>query len=293
MTFAPIEEFSNLFKAEPIKVVLSEPMTEKIKQINIKTPIGTLIGNIKTIDENGHQPSLLATNATEVFPKLVFPFQTQPKLATVEYWASKQIIPLQEIFSFLDTAGHSFSSIPYDQEFSLQDFLKLGSQSEVDYPTMKFPSFKKIVFRDWGKRDKGKWINAGFAGMPNYIWKKETSENYEIIRTIELPYKTLYQTSVSPVGDKQELYERSTSFKDIEITPIGVSGITEAFKAILQIMTENFWKDMEFEGATKVTIKDGQKIEEVLDEEIFKLSQKYSGQDRYAVTTNVWIAWKR
>jgi len=44
---------------------------------------------------------------------------------------------------------------------------------------------------------------------------------------------------------------------------------------------------MEFKGATKVEVKNGQKIETIDDAQIYALQEKYSGQDRYAVTTNL------
>jgi len=47
---------------------------------------------------------------------------------------------------------------------------------------------------------------------------------------------------------------------------------------------------MEFKGATKIEVKNGQKIETINDDSIYALQEKYSGQDRYAVTTSVWTS---
>jgi len=139
MTFQPLEDFTSLFKSQVIKILLMDPIRDKIQAMSITTPAGTLVGNIKAIDPDGHTISLLAKDNTEIFPNLVFPFQTKPNLGTVKYWNSRQIIPLKEIFDFLDS-----KEIAYDQEFSLEDFLKLGDPTTQ--PSLHFDNLQRIKF---------------------------------------------------------------------------------------------------------------------------------------------------
>jgi hypothetical protein len=86
MQFISIEEFSsNNLKGSVIKVVNSEPILNKVSKLKVITPTGTMVGNIKAFDEGGKVIDLNPTKGTEVFPKLVFPFQIKPDLKVVDY----------------------------------------------------------------------------------------------------------------------------------------------------------------------------------------------------------------
>ncbi|AHI52481.1 hypothetical protein [Spiroplasma culicicola] len=303
MSFSSIEEFSNSFKTSPIRVVLSEPIKSKIKEIHITSPKGTLIGNIKPVDENGRFPELLAKAGTEIFPKLCFPFQTSPVLSIVDYWSSDQIIPLNDIFEFLDS-----KNIKYNEEFSLADFLVLGE--EGNYPAIKYDHVEKISFKLHMKAYKTRGSSGnGPSGIVDDIFNMEFSNankfgegNLTKIFTKPNAKDNYFDADIANEFDTEFAIQSGVfkgkiqykySISDLNVIPTGISKSTTAFETLLKMLTETFWKDYEFEGATQEKQKDGQIIEEIKDWDIFKLSQKYAGQDRYSVTTNLWLSWKK
>ncbi|WP_339021688.1 hypothetical protein [Spiroplasma endosymbiont of Atherix ibis] len=287
MSFSSLEEFSSSFRTAPIRIVISEPVTNKISEIHVTSPKGTLIGNIKVVDEDGRFPNLIASEGTEIYPKLCFPFQTEPVLSLVDYWSSDQIIPLKDIFAFLDNQNHG-KGIKYNESFSLQDFLHLGDESKKS--SAFITNVESTDYTYHGYLEKGHWTGLTWISE-GYDYSKLISFN----RT-EFPLKV----TVSPIdapdkpsgspGTKLHLEvvscDANTFSKDVNKS-------TSGFDTLKTMLTESFWKDYEFEGATEMKNKDGKWIEQIKYEDIYKLSQKYAGQDRYAVTTNLWLSWKR
>ncbi|WP_338985613.1 hypothetical protein [Spiroplasma endosymbiont of Diplazon laetatorius] len=284
MSFSSLEEFSSSFRTAPIKIVLSEPVTNKISELHVTSPKGTLIGNIKVVDEDGRFPNLIANEETEIYPKLCFPFQTEPVLSIVDYWSSDQIVQLRDIFAFLDSKG-----IKYNEEFSLSEFLKLGG--ETNYPTLNVNHAIKLSFDIIGSAETGKWF---FNQATNqYFWSPEKN----IEKTLKFDYEKdkdfIYETSVSPRGNTHDLKMNIKQIEQVNVVPIGVTKNSSAFETLLKMLTESFWKDYEFKGATISNLIDGKFVEEIRDWGIYELMQKYSGQDRYSVTTNLWLSWKK
>ncbi|ASP28244.1 hypothetical protein SCORR_v1c04720 [Spiroplasma corruscae] len=283
MSFASIEEFSSSFKTPPIKIVLSPPMTEKIKEIHVTTPKGTLVGNIKVVDNDGHFPELIAKEGTEIYPKLCFPFQTQPVLSIVNYWSSDQIIPLKHITAYLDSKG-----LNYDDDFSLQDFLVLGDSSK--YPTLRIDHAYSIRYTTLGKREVGRWKGGSYNGY----YFDSTWEDYNSSAEIKVGDKYGYTVTTAPDNKtRQTLYQTITSIEDVNVTSKQSYRYTTAFDTLLLMLTESFWKDYEFKGATKFEYVNGEQVEKINDTRIYEISQKYSQQDRYAVNTNNWLSWKK
>ncbi|MCL8212955.1 hypothetical protein LD120_00412 [Mesoplasma sp. JKS002657] len=294
MTFQPLEDFTSLFKSQVIKILLMQPIKDKIQGMSITTPAGTLVGNIKAIDPDGHTISLLAKDNTEIFPNLVFPFQTKPNLGTVKYWNSKQIIPLKDIFDFLDS-----KKIAYDQEFSLEDFLKLGDPTEQ--PSIHFDNLKRIKFEitrvSFTEQSFGAGTHKEQDLTEPFDFELNQDTNFLTVQRGKITQPDRIEVSSGGAGE----VPISTSYK--ELTPLNLTNIdifpindlknSSGFDTVCQMMTDSFWKDMEFKGATKVEVKNGQKIETIDDAQIYALQEKYSGQDRYAVTTNLWTSWKQ
>ncbi|WP_106420894.1 hypothetical protein [Mesoplasma florum] len=280
--FVPIDEFTSLYDAQPLIIENTEPIKGKIKEINVTTPVGTLIGNIKLVNKKGHQPALIAAKGTELFPMLTFPRQTTPNLATTQYWGSRQIIMLQEIFSFLDS-----KNIAYDQEFSLADFLKLGSNAGDG--SINVPRPKTIKYNETIEVDRGEWISSSGA----YFWRpKIVQEQRE--KTIEIGSE--YFEEYVRAGNRtsiQDIYSKVIKLENVRVSSNENIETSEAFETIKKMLTESFWKDLEFKGAIKTEFKNGQYVETIADENIYLRSQKYAGQDRYSVTTNLWLSWKR
>ncbi|AHI52478.1 hypothetical protein [Spiroplasma culicicola] len=295
MSFSSLEEFSSSFKTSPIRVVLSEPIKSKIKEIHITSPKGTLIGNIKPVDENGRFPELLAKKGTEIFPKLCFPFQIAPVVSIVDYWSSDQIIPLNDIFEFLDS-----KNIKHDEEFSLADFLVLGE--EGDYPTIHFNHASKIEIRSTGREANiGRWVSYQAGGCyvtdaydeRDYIGTEEFNlENG--IKSIQINCAFQGQGPIHNLHSKIGPSGRNIKDMSCDITEGSVSKKTTAFETLLKMLTETFWKDYEFKGATESKKNNNGEWElKIKDEKIYELLEKYAGQDRYAVTTNLWLSWKK
>lgn len=303
MKFQPLEDFTSFYKSQVIKILLMNPIEDKIKGMSITTPVGALIGNIKAINPQGHTVSLLANEDTEIFPILVFPFQTKPNLGTVKYWNSKQIIPLQEIFDFLDEKG-----IAYDQEFSLAEFLALGEPT--NQPSIHFDNLNKLSFRinrvgydwktsNWGnhtsghdEQDLAELIEFGIGENSSFLRPVLTTNGWSITQPTQVT-----DTGESITG--AEISSTISNFQALQVTsvdvyPVEIGKASSAFEVICQMLTETFWKNLEFAGATKIEVdKNGQKVETIDDEKIYALQEKYSGQDRFAVTTNLWISWKQ
>ncbi|ATZ18297.1 hypothetical protein [Mesoplasma melaleucae] len=278
INFVPIEEFTSLFDARPLILVNSEPISDKIKEISIETPAGALVGQIKPVNKDGRFPKLYAKEGTQVFPKLTFPFQTQPVLSLIDYWNSDQIIPLNDILNFIKSKGKK-----YNDSFSLADFLKLGKPSEK--PVLRVDSGEKIRFYSKGIREDGSYSMNGV-----WIPKNEPYEEWiEFTKGSKIGYKV---ASGNP-GAARLLNKIIDDIYQVEVTPKEYTNYSAAFEVLLSMLTESFWKDNEFEGAIKTVDKDGQIIEEIDDKTIYVRSQKYAGQDRYSVTTNLWLAWKK
>ncbi|ATQ35607.1 hypothetical protein CS528_02440 [Mesoplasma entomophilum] len=299
--FVPIDEFTSLYDAQPLIIVNSEPIKGKIKGLGVKTPLGTLVGNIKPVNEEGHFPDLVADKDTHVFKKLTFPFQTTPTLNLIDYWSSDQIIPLKDIFSYLDDLG-----VNYDEEFSLAKFISFSKED----PSLKTISIEGIQKLEAEKKVSGNNFTVYSAINPeDPEWETCTMQESRYTRSSKIEISELSKTS-NNLRLTCKWYPQSNSFVDhrkhvwnvteyrnensykVNYNSPGAQDIDTAVKVVLQMLTESFWKDYEFKGATKIEINGGQSVETIADKDIYLLNQKYSGQDRYSVTTNNWLAWK-
>ncbi len=59
------------------------------------------------------------------------------------------------------------------------------------------------------------------------------------------------------------------------------------------MLTYSYWKDNEFDGATEIVKKEDQWVEIIKNDKIYKIRSLFEGQDRYAVITNLRMAWKK
>lgn len=301
LIFQQIEDLSNSYKIVPIKIILSKPIINKIKQFNFKSPKSCFIGNIKLFDNEGKLPKLIAKENTIIFPKLIYPTQVAPSLCIVDYWNSRQIVSLKEIFNFLDSKG-----IKYNQEFSLQDFLKLGKEQPSSKSLITNASELQFTFIY-----DGDFVTPGFGEDEKFTnWEKSiqlrVGENKifpnrekgnSLTGDRDLIHSGSVDSSSVPISVNYSLHRASKlkAIKDIVIQQVNMTKSSEAFEQLKKMLTFSYWKDREFDNAIDIIFieKENRFVEIIKNSTVYKIRKQFEGQDRYDVVTNIWLSWKK
>ncbi|WP_338963637.1 MULTISPECIES: hypothetical protein [unclassified Spiroplasma] len=298
--FREIKDLTSSYKISPIKIILSKPFTNKITELSFTSPNGCYVGNLKLKNKQGKVPNLIAKDGTVLFPKLVFPWQLEPNISMTDFWNGNQIIPLKDIFTFLDSKG-----IKYNQEFSLQDFLQLGGSQPPS--SIQIAKAKRIKFN--AVYDGNDQVPAFDSGTGTAYYQKNPFTSRNKVFELNLDQVTIFPNSDFSNSDStaKSLYQSIASYGlvpyqettklnsiiNLEIIPDGATPSSDAFELLKTMLTYGYWKDREFEHAVKLIKNDNQWVEVIDNEKIYKIRTLFEGQDRYAVVTNLWIAWKK